>query len=314
MANDLDPAASMAALFGTRLRRLRVRAGLTQAELGRNVHVVAARIAQVERATGHKPTVALTRSLDELLHGDDLLMDLWPHVHRESFPDWSRRFMELSEHATEMHQYAAHVVPGLLQTSDYARALLRVGRTLRTPEQLEERLRARMGRHGLLDGPGGLDLCVVLDESVLRRPVGGPGAMREQFARLLEPVEGQHVTVQVLPFSSGEHATLGGSLSLLTMPDETDVAYTEGAETGQLVEDPRDVRSYARTYDRLRALAFPPGLSAELIRAAMEENDHDSRIPSRSRRRRLAQVQLQQSGGGRLRGGLGRDSRRGSGP
>jgi len=311
MANDLDPASSMAALFGTRLRRLRIRAGLTQAELGKGVHVVGARIAQVERATGHKPTAALTRLLDELLDADELLTELWPHVRRESFPDWSRRFMEMSEQATSINQYAAHVVPGLLQTAAYARTLLQVGRTLQTTQQLEERLSARMSRHTLLDGPDGLELWVVLDESVLRRSIGGADAMRAQLARLLEPVEGQRVTVQVLPFSSGAHAMLGGSLSLLTLPGGEDVAYTEGAESGQLVEEPEDVKSYAVTYDRLRALAFPPGLSAELIRAAMEETDHDPRAPSRSQRRRLAQVQSQQPGGGRLRGDLGRFSGRG---
>jgi DNA-binding XRE family transcriptional regulator len=309
MANDLDSASSMAALFGVRLRRLRTQAGLTQAELGRRVHVVGARIAQVERATGHGPTAEFARLLDERLRTDGLFTDLWPHVNRESFSDWSWRFMDLSAKATTMHQYAAHVVPGLLQTAEYAQSLLRVGRTLMTQEQLDERLAARMSQHFQLDGPRGLELWVVLDESVLRRAIGGRGVMRTQLARLLEPVQGQHVTIQVLPFSSGEHAALGGSLTLLTLRDRSDVAYTEGAETGQLVEEPEDVKTYSVTYERLRALAFPPRKSAELIRAAMEEIDNDSGIPSRSQRRRLAKVQLQQSRGGRLRGGGGRISR-----
>ncbi|WP_399067868.1 helix-turn-helix domain-containing protein [Streptomyces winkii] len=291
----------MAALFGARLRRLRTQAGLTQAELGRGLHVVGARIAQIERATGHKPTAGFARLLDEKLGTDDLFTDLWPHVSREAFPDWSRRYTKLSDQATAKRQYAAHVVPGLLQTEDYARALLQVGRTLTTQEQLDERLAARMSRHSLLDDPGGLDLWVVLDESVLRRAIGGKAVVRAQFTRLLEKVQGQHVTVQVLPFSSGEHAALGGSLTLLTLPDGSDVAYTEGAETGQLVEEPEDVRTYSATYERLRALAFPPRQSAELIRAAMQEIDSDSGIPPRSERRRLAKVQLQQSRGGQLR-------------
>ena len=242
MANDFDAASSMAALFGARLRRLRRQAGLTQAELGRRVHVVGARVAQIERGTGHKPTADFARLLDERLGTDGLFTDLWPHVCREAFPDWSRRFTDLSAEATTMHQYAAHVVPGLLQTADYARALLRVGRTLMQKEQLDGRLAARMGRHIQLDGPSGLKLWVVLDESVLRRAIGGRAAMRTQLARLLEPVQEQQVTVQVLPFSSGEHAALGGSLTLLTFQDRFDVAYTEGAESGQLVEEPEDVR------------------------------------------------------------------------
>ena len=309
MANDLDSASSMAALFGARLRRLRTRAGLTQAELGRGVHVVGARIAQVERATGHKPTAAFARLLDERLDADQLFADLWPHVNRESFPDWLLRYMGMSAKATAMRQYAAHVVPGLLQTEEYARALLQVGRTQTTAEQLDRRLAARMSRRSQLDEAGGLDYWVVLDESVLRRAIGGKAAMRAQFARLLEQVQAQHVTVQVLPFSSGEHAALGGSLTLLTLPDGSDVAYTEGAESGQLVQESEDVKTYSVTYERLRALAFPPKKSAELIRAAMEEIDSDSGIPPRSRRRRLAKVQLQQSRGGQLPRGGGRISR-----
>lgn len=190
-------------------------------------------------------------------------------MNRESFPDWSRRFMELSEQATTMHQYAAHVVPTLLQTTGYARALLKVGRGSDTQDQLEERLTARMDRHDQLDGPRGLELWVVLDESVLRRSIGGAAATRTQLARLLETVDGQQVTVQVLPFSSGEHATLGGSLTMLTLPDRSKVAYTEGAESGQLVEEPTDVETYAASYERLRAIAFPP---AKVRRADQSRN------------------------------------------
>ena len=114
----------MAALFGARVRRLRTAAGLTQAELGARTHVVSTRITQIERASGAKPTLELTRALDAVLGADDLLVELWPYVYREAFPDWSRRFMEYSERAVGIREYAAHVVPGLLQTEDYARAVL----------------------------------------------------------------------------------------------------------------------------------------------------------------------------------------------
>lgn len=114
----------MAALFGTRVRRLRTAAGLTQAELGDRTHVVSTRITQIERASGAKPTLELARALDAVLGADDLLVELWPYVYREAFPDWSRKFMEYSERAVAIRQYAAHLVPGLLQTEDYARAVL----------------------------------------------------------------------------------------------------------------------------------------------------------------------------------------------
>ncbi|MFE1455604.1 Scr1 family TA system antitoxin-like transcriptional regulator [Streptomyces sp. NPDC058735] len=293
----------MAALFGTRVRRLRTAAGLTQAELGARVHVVSTRITQIERASGAKPTLELARALDAALGAEDLLVELWPYVYREAFPDWSRKFMEYSERAVAVREYAAHVVPGLLQTEDYARAVLSVGRTLGSKEQLEERVALRMGRQERLNGPERPELWVVLDEAVLRRMVGGHAVMRQQLARLLGDAAETHITVQVMPFDQGEHDVMGGSLTLLTMPDGSEIAYTEGAHHGQLIEDPDGVRDLALTYDRLRAAALPPLMSLDMIRSVMEDNHRGANVPSRSDRRRLAQEQLQQSGGRQLRGG-----------
>lgn len=292
----------MAALFGSRVRRLRTAAGLTQAELGAAVHVVSTRITQIERASGARPTRELARALDAALVADELLVELWPYVYREAFPDWSRQFMAYSERAVVIREYAAHVVPGLLQTEAYARAVLSVGRTLGSKEQLEERVTARMGRQERLNASDRPELWAVLDEAVLRRPVGGPEVMREQLERLLDAAAERHVTVQVLPFDQGEHDVMGGSLTVLTMPDDSEAAYTEGAHYGQLVEDPDEVRSFALTYDRLRAAALPPLMSLDMIRSVMEDNHRGAKVPSRSERRRLAQEQLQQSGGRQLRG------------
>lgn len=301
-----DPQQSMAALFGSRVRRLRTAAGLTQAELGRMTHVVSTRITQIERSSGAKPSLELARALDAALVADHLLIDLWPYVYREAFPDWARAFMGHSARAVAIHEYAAHVVPGLLQTEEYGRALLRVGRTLRSEEHLEERLSARLQRQERLTAADRPELWVVLDEAVLRRPVGGPAAMRAQLARLLATAEEPHITVQVLPFTQGEHDALGGSLTVLVLPDGTEIGYTEGAHYGQLIEDPEEVRSFAVTYDRLRAAALPPLMSLDVIRSAMEDDHHEASVPSRSDRRRLAQKQLQQSGRGQLRRDGGR--------
>ncbi|MFC9165213.1 helix-turn-helix domain-containing protein [Streptomyces fungicidicus] len=293
----------MAALFGARVRRLRTAAGLTQAELGARTHVVSTRITQIERASGAKPTLALARALDTALGADDLLVDLWPYVYREAFPDWSRRFMAHSERAVAIRQYAAHLVPGLLQTESYARAVLSVGRTLGSREQLEERVDLRLGRQQRLRAADRPELWVVLDEAVISRPVGGQAVMRGQLARLMEASAEGHITVQVLPFDQGEHDVMGGSLTVLSMPDSSEIAYTEGAHYGQLIEDPDEVRRLALSYDRLRAAALPPLMSLDMIRSVMEDNHRGAKVPSRSDRRRLAQEQLQQSGGGRLRGG-----------
>ncbi|MEU7381250.1 helix-turn-helix transcriptional regulator [Streptomyces sp. NPDC042207] len=293
----------MAALFGARVRRLRTAAGLTQAELGARTHVVSTRITQIERASGAKPTLELARALDAALGADNLLVELWPYVYREAFPDWSRAFMAHSERAVFVGEYAAHVMPGLLQTEEYARAVLSVGLTLSGEAQLEERLTARMGRQKRLDSADRPVLWVVLDEAVLRRPIGGPAVMRGQLERLLEVATKPQVTVQVLPFDQGEHDVMGGSLTILALPDDTEIAYTEGAHYGQLVEDPAEVRTYSLSYDRLRAVALPPLMSLGMIRSVMEGSHRGTNVPSRSAWRRVAQEQLQQSGGWQLRGG-----------
>ncbi|MFH8678512.1 Scr1 family TA system antitoxin-like transcriptional regulator [Streptomyces lydicus] len=291
----------MAALFATRLRRLRLNAGLTQAQLGQRTHTHPTRINQIERTTGAKPTLELARALDEAVGAEELLIELWPYVYRETFPDWAREFMERSERATTIREYASAVVPGLLQTEDYARALLSLGRTLESAEQLEERVAARLGRQVRLAEPSGPELWVVVDEAVLLRPLGEPPVMQAQLNRLLEAGNHPRVTLQVLPFSSGGHEIIGRSLTLLNQPDGTESAYVEVADFGQLFDDSGEVESFSVTYDRLRALALPPNMSLDMIRSAMEGTRRAERTPSRSERRRLAQVQLQQSGGRQLR-------------
>lgn len=306
MAKAIDPQASMAALFGTRVRKLREAAGLTQTEVGARTHVVGSRITQIERATGAKPTLELTRALDRELVADDLLIDLWPYVYREAYPDWSQAFIAYSARAAVIREYSSHAVPGLLQTPEYARALLSMGHSLRDAEHLEERVAARLERQNRLTGPDRPHLWIILDEAVLRRPVGGSAVMRGQLEKLLRLAEEPGITIQVLPFDQGAHGALAGSLSLLVMPDGTEIAYTEGAHHGQLTEEPEEVEQFVLTYDHLRAMALPPLMSLELIRSVLEVDYRGSRVPSRSDRRRLAQQQLQQRGGRQLRAGGGR--------
>lgn len=256
------------------------------------------------------------RILDKVLGADDLLVDLWPYVYREAFPDWAQAFIAYAARAVLIREYAAQVVPGLLQTPDYARAVLSVGVTLRDDEHLEERLSARLGRQGRLTAPGDdrPELWVVLDEAVLRRPIGGRAVMRAQLAYLLEAAAEPNITIQVLPFEEGEHDVMGGSLTLLELPDGSEVAYTEGAHYGQLIEEPAEVKRCGLAYDRLRAAALPPLMSLDMIRSALEDIHRGANVPSRTDRRRLAQEQLQQSGGWQLRGGGRRNPRRGTRP
>ncbi|MET8826500.1 helix-turn-helix transcriptional regulator [Streptomyces sp. NPDC004610] len=307
MAKEIDTSVSLAVLFGRRVYKLRKAAGLTQAELGALVHVVSTRITQIERASGAKPTLELTRALDSVLGADNLLIELWPYVHRESFPDWSQKYIAEQRRARVIREYAAHLVPGLLQTEAYARRVLSAGDTLTSEKHLEERVALRLGRQLRLTMPDRPKLWVILDEAVLRRPIGGLTVIREQMTRLLEAAEEPHITLQVLPFEQTAHDFFGGSLSLLDLPDDSEIAYTESSHYGHLIEEPKEIRSFALSYDRLRAVALPPRMSLDMIRSVLEVNHRGVRIPSPVERRRLAKEQLQQSGGLHLRGGRHRN-------
>ncbi|WP_432069084.1 helix-turn-helix domain-containing protein [Streptomyces sp. AA1529] len=295
----LDPSSSMAALYGVHLKRLRERRGWTQRDLAARVFVSPGRVAQLECASGARPTAELTRALDDALEAGGLLVDLWPHVYRESFPDWARRFMELAARAVLIREYASQAVPGLLQTEAYAREVLRRGRTMTSTQVLEERIELRLARQDRLKGPDAPTHCVVLDEAVLARRVGGDKTMHEQLDRVHGACARQDI--QVLPFASGAHPMQGGSLTLLTMPDGSEVAYAEGAGHGQLFEEPDDVEMFNYVYDQLRAASLPEPMSAQMIAEAAEGYRHGG-----SERRALARKQLQRSGRRQLRRGGGR--------
>ncbi|SOE10631.1 Helix-turn-helix domain-containing protein [Streptomyces sp. 2323.1] len=299
---ELDASASLPALYGVKLRKLRLRAGLAQRQLGDKIPIAHSRIAQFELGK-EVPPEDVNAELDVLLDADGDLVDLWGHIKRTPHPDWARTYMALEQQARKVEKYMAHTVPGLLQTEDYARALLNVARPS-VGLQLGRMLEARMRRQDVLTRADPPVFWAILDEAVLRRPVGGTATFREQLARILCVMDEQgHVTVQVLPFAQGEHPLLGGSLTVLSMQNRPGVAYMESSHSGELVESHEAVAEYALALDHLRAQALPPSQSADLIQAVMEDLPCDSRLPTRSQRSKLAQVQLQQHAGWRLRRG-----------
>lgn len=271
-AKDLDPSASLAALIGAKVRKHRQRNGWTQRELGDKVGFVHNRIAQVELATD-PPTWPMLKALDEALEAEGDLTELWEHMvrenAREAFPDWVRRYMELESQATRICKYQAATVPGLLQTQAYARALLRAGRP-RDDAQLDERLAARLARQAILATDEPPILWVVLDEAVIRRPIGNSHVMQEQLSSLVDMAESPRNVIQVLPYEHGEHAALGGSLTLLSLPTRPDIAYLEGSHFGQLTEDRKMVAEVQLTYDLIRTDALSRSESADLLRTVME--------------------------------------------
>ncbi|MEU3187130.1 helix-turn-helix transcriptional regulator [Streptomyces sp. NPDC006923] len=251
------------------MRSFRERAGLTLEGLSGVVLVSKSHLSRIETAE-YMPPRELPAQLDVAFGTDGIFEELYGLARKEIHPDKYRRRMELEARARVIDEYSGHVVPGLVQTEEYARALFRVSNPRATQDEIEEKVSVRMGRQSLLRADPLPDLSLVLDEAVVRRPIGGAGVMRAQLAALLELVDGPASVVQILPFEHGEHAFLGGSLTVLTLDNGSVVAYEESISTGQLLEDQESAGVRRRAYDLMRAYALSPRNTASLIRSTME--------------------------------------------
>lgn len=165
------------------------------------------------------------------------------------------------------------VVDGLLQTVEYARAILRAPSGLSMSEQeIEELVEARTSRQAQLQGEGALKVLAVLDEAVIMRVVGGSEVMREQLSHLLTLADQSNITLQVVPFGAGAFGTMSGSAAVLEFPDPEDppAAYVEYVRGGAWVEDEGDVTKLAATFDLVAGISLSPADTADLIRRQME--------------------------------------------
>jgi Domain of unknown function (DUF5753) len=165
------------------------------------------------------------------------------------------------------------VVHGLLQTTDYAVAVLRELRPRDSEEQIKRVVDLRMQRQRLLDQDPPLDLWLILDEGAIRRSIGGARVMRGQLEHLIQASRWSNVTLQILAFEAGAHAGLIGPFSILEFPEraDSDVAYTESVGGMIYLEKDREVRACAESFDRMRASALSPAASVDLIRRVSRE-------------------------------------------
>lgn len=262
----LDPTASPLDYFGSELRRRREEAGLTQKELGSAIFCTASLVGQIE--TGAKvPTRSFAERVDAALMADGLFSRLVGLVLRSQLPSWFQPYADMEAKATYISTYQAQVVYGLLQTEEYARAVLATGQ----PDKLDDLRAARMERQRILRRerpPLGL---VVLDEAVLHRPIGGPEVMCQQLLHLLSFQSERWTCVQVLPFKVGEHVSLAGSFTLLRFDGDPDVVYTEALISGHMTANPDTIREAALRYAGLQAAALSVEDPAQLIKRVLEE-------------------------------------------
>lgn len=262
------------------LRRLRLDAGLTIEQAAEKLELSPSTISRMETAqVGLK-----RRDVRELL-------DLYEvtGVQREQLLQlaggrqhaWWHEFKDLPNsplapleaETASIWQYSALLIPGLLQTEEYAREILRKIRIDATPDAIERRLRLRMKRQALLTEQNAPQFWVVLDEAVLRRCVGGRHVMQRQLERLIDASALRCVTLQVLPFASGGHAAMDGEFTLLHYPEpaDPDVVFIENTGGDVYLEDPDVTRWYASIFDHLRATALDPAESVRILATAKHE-------------------------------------------
>ncbi|MFF4523719.1 helix-turn-helix domain-containing protein [Streptomyces bluensis] len=265
----LTPYLSARHYFGAEQRRHRESAGLSLVQLAGIVNSSKSTLARIETAE-LMPPPDLPARLDAAFGTDKHFHGLYELAKREAHPDQYRRFMDFEAQAEVIENYEPQVIPGLLQTKEYAQAQLSLQEEL-TREKVEELVNARMSRQDRLRAAEPPLRWTIIDESVLRRQMGSRECTYKQLARLLEQVDTPDSKVQVMPFSAGPHYLMGGSLHLLTLPSGSTVAYEEGIEVGHLYEDRGLAKKWRRRYEVLRANALPPAASAELIRDAMED-------------------------------------------
>jgi transcriptional regulator with XRE-family HTH domain len=262
--------------LAARLRELRETAELTIDEVGERLECSASKISRIE--TGHVGvTPRDVRDMLEVYGIDDdereALVQLarearkkgWWHAYNEVF---TGSFVGLESDASFLHTHQALLVPGLLQTEAYTRAVIRAIRPDVTEADVELRVRGRLNRQKLItDESNPPEYWAVLDEAVLQRTVGGPEVMREQLKWLVEAATLPNVTLQVVPFSSGAHAGMEAPFLILGYPEQADpdVVYVENSTSGVYLEQPEDVHRYTLMFDHLRAAALKPDDTVDLV-------------------------------------------------
>ncbi|WP_030840181.1 helix-turn-helix domain-containing protein [Streptomyces sp. NRRL S-475] len=282
--------ASTAAVFGEVLRHFREAALLTQEGLARQIPCDRSHVARVEGGT-RVPQDTFAKTCDELLDTGGVLLRLWVKIDwypQVEHPDWFRRRAEMDEEAVALREYQERVIPGLLQTADYAQSLFSL---LVSGEELEERVRARLSRQQRFLTESGPSYIVVLDESCLRNMIGSPAVMRDQCAHLLDVGRRPNIRIQVAPAARLGLFRPSGSMSLIKLPDGHEWVYSESLDRGHFNDDPALFARHSHTYDVLRADALSAPESAALISDVMERYEHHDR--ARTQRGHVGQEQLQ---------------------
>jgi hypothetical protein len=266
--------------LGSELRRLREAHSFKLEEVADKLGLAPSTLSRIE--TGKAPTrTAYLSAMLQLYDVDDpaqrqVLVDMareghrkgWWAVYEDVLPTGFGIYVGLETEGSSVRAYESSVVHGLLQTEEYARAVMTAVRRKLSYDEIERVVALRMQRQEVILRADPVDLWLILDEAVIRRMMGSPELMRAQLTHLADASLWPNVTLQVLPFSSGLHPSLNGPFAILEFPDrfDPDVVYSEGVAGHAYLERERDVRMCAETFDLLRAAALAPADSTDMIK------------------------------------------------
>lgn len=276
-------------LLGAHLRRLREAKGVGRDQAGWEIRASESKISRMElgRVGFKERDVADLLTLYGVTDESErqALLNLareannpgWWHRFNDVLPNWFQSYLGLEQTAGLIRTYEVQFVPGLLQTRDYARAVVLLGHDGATMAEIERRVDLRMERQELLtrSEPEPPRLWCVVDEAVLRRPIGGPAVMYGQIAHLIDIIKLPNVRLQVVPFSAGGHAAAGGAFTILRFPepDLPDIVYIEHLTSAIYLDKRDDVDQYALAMERLCMAAAPPERTPEILDAVLRDLD-----------------------------------------
>jgi transcriptional regulator with XRE-family HTH domain len=258
-------------LLGSQLRKLREDRGISREQAGYEIRASASKISRIElgRVALKERDVADLLTLYQvtgeaeraplLALADAANIRGWWHRYGDLLADWFQPYLGLEEAASIIRTYQVQFVPGLLQTPDYARAVITAGDPDAPAAEIDRRVAMRMARQELLTRPSPPRLWAVIDEAALHRPIGSNDIMRDQLQALIRKVRLDHIIVQVMPFRFGAHAAEAGAFSILRFPepDLPDVIYLEHLTSAIYLDKRRDVDPYLQAMERLCAQAEP---------------------------------------------------------
>ncbi|MET8099388.1 helix-turn-helix transcriptional regulator [Streptomyces sp. NPDC005236] len=267
---EYESGAGILHVFGRQLKLCRERAGLDRTELGARTGYSASTIASFEQGRRIPPPKFIDRA-DEVLDTGGVLGAGKEEVARAQYPAFFRDAARLEAHAVGLHVYAAQAAPGLLQTEEYARSVFAMWRPLLDEDVIEQRVAARLARHEIFERRPAPHLSFVIEEAVLRRPLGGEAVRRGQLEHLLLIGERRNVEIQVMPLSREEHAGLAGPFTLMELVDGQRIGYTEVQGDSRVHTERGKVREIEAAYGSLRAQALTPAESLSSIEKMLGE-------------------------------------------